>query len=72
MKILKLMKMVNQNTAINEIKMKYNVEVIIKKVVNLIVDVDNKETAVEVADEELSHAYDLDTYYEIQSITRGE
>jgi phosphoribosylformylglycinamidine (FGAM) synthase PurS component len=65
--------MVNpKNTSIKEIKMKYNVEVIIKKVINLTVDADNEETASEIAYEELSHAYDLDTYYEIQAITRGE
>lgn len=52
--------------------MKYNVEVIIKKVINLTVDADNEETASEVVDAELSKVYDIDTYYEIQSITRGE
>lgn len=67
------MKMVNpKNTSIKEIKMKYNVEVIIKKVINLTVDADNEETASEVVDAELSKVYDIDTYYEIQSITRGE
>lgn len=52
--------------------MKYKAEILVKKIINLTIDADNEETAFEVADEEMSRAYDVDTYYEIQSVTRLE
>lgn len=52
--------------------MKYDVEAVVKKVVNLTIDADNEDIAAEIADKKLNVAYDCDTYYDIVTITKLE